>query len=77
MAYLGAYFLLTCGVGGFQNCFQKQGSELLGNAQESLGQENGPRQDRRMTGFVVIEFRCGPKSESCSRISATLVCKNI
>ena len=32
---------------------------------ESLGQENGPRRDMRMTGFIVTGFRCGPTSPVC------------
>ena len=35
----------------------KQGA--VGNASESLGQKNGPRQDMRMIGIIVAGFRCG------------------
>ena len=29
-------------------------------ASESLGQKNGPRQNMRMTGFILTGLRCGP-----------------
>ena len=35
---------------------QAPGSELLRKASESLGQENVPRPDMRMTGFIVTGF---------------------
>ena len=36
---------------------QAPGSELLGNASQSLGQKNGPREDMRMTRFIVTGLR--------------------
>ena len=47
------------------SALQHKGCRLLDRncsdrASESLGQKNGPRQDMRMTGFIVTGFRCGP-----------------
>ena len=49
------------------------GSDLLGHALESLGQQNGPTQDMRMTGVIVIGVWCGPKSSTRLRLARLLL----